>query len=568
MQIIRTPRTYDVCVVGSGAGGGMAAHVLTQAGAKVVMLEAGPHWDSATDSAMMKWPYDSPRRGASTPERHFGEFDGCIGGWSIDGEPYTVAPGQQWHWYRARLLGGRTNHWGRISLRWGPDDFRRKSVDGLGDDWPITYEELKPYYDKLDRLVGIFGTNFAAERNLPNEPDGIFLPPPKPRCYEFAIQQASEKLGIPCVPSRLSILTEAHNGRAKCHFCGQCGRGCSTHSNFSSTSVLIPPALKTGNLTVLTGAMARAVTTDASGKATGVAFINKQTGLDEHVRARLIVLAASTCESARIMFNSRSEQHPNGLSNSSGTLGRFLTDSTGLSVRGFVPKLMNTPPHNEDGTGGMHLYMPWWVDNKKLDFPRGYHIEIGGGRGMPGYGYGGGIERFPPGGGYGKALKDDYRRYYGATVGFAGRGEMVPNENTYCELDPRVVDRYGIPVLRFHFQWADYERNQAKHMQDTFRAIIDQMGGTTMSEMPGAEEDYGLEAGGRIIHECGATRMGKDPNTSVLNEWCQAHEAKNVVVCDGGPFVSQADKNATWTILALAMRTSEHLADEFKKGSL
>jgi choline dehydrogenase-like flavoprotein len=568
MQIIRTPQTYDVCVVGSGAGGGMAAHVLTQAGAKVVMLEAGPQWDSATDSAMMKWPYDSPRRGAPIPERHFGEFDGCIGGWSIDGEPYTVAAGQQWHWYRARMLGGRTNHWGRISLRWGPDDFRRKSVDGLGDDWPITYEDLKPYYDTLDRLVGIFGTNFAAERHLPNEPDGIFMPPPKPRCYELAIQRASEKLGIPCVPSRLSILTEPLNGRAKCHFCGQCGRGCSTHSNFSSTSVLIPPALKTGNLTVLTGAMARAVTTDASGKATGVAFINKQTGLDEHVRARLIVLAASTCESARIMFNSRSAQHPNGLSNSSGTLGRFLTDSTGLSVRGFVPGMMNTPPHNEDGTGGMHLYMPWWADNKKLDFPRGYHIEIGGGRGMPGYGFGGGIEQFPSGGGYGKALKDDYRRYYGATVGFAGRGEMVPNENTYCELDPGVVDRYGIPVLRFHFQWTDYERQQAKHMQETFRSIIDEMGGTTMSDMPGPEADYGLEAGGRIIHECGATRMGRDPNTSVLNEWCQAHEAKNVVVCDGGPFVSQADKNATWTILALAMRTSEHLADEFKKGSL
>ncbi len=395
MQILRTPETFDVCVVGSGAGGGMAAYVLTQAGAKVVVLEAGPHWDSATDSAMMKWPYDSPRRGAPTPERNFGEFDGCIGGWSLDGEPYTVAPGQQWHWYRARMLGGRTNHWGRISLRWGPDDFRRKSVDGLGDDWPISYDDLKPYYDKLDRLVGIFGTNFASERKLPNEPDGIFMPPPRPRCYELAIQQASEKLGIPCVPSRLSILTQPLNGRAACHYCGQCGRGCATHSNFSSTSVLLPPAMKTGNLTVRTGAMARAVTTDASGKATGVAFIDKQTGLDDHVRARMVVLAASTCESARIMLNSRSAQHAHGLSNSSGTLGRFLTDSTGLSVSGFVPRLMDTPPHNEDGTGGMHLYMPWWVDNKTLDFPRGYHIEIGGGRGMPGYGFGGGIQPLP-----------------------------------------------------------------------------------------------------------------------------------------------------------------------------
>jgi choline dehydrogenase-like flavoprotein len=216
----------------------------------------------------------------------------------------------------------------------------------------------------------------------------------------------------------------------------------------------------------------------------------------------------------------------------------------------------------------MHVYMPWWKKHGTVDFPRGYHIEIGGGRGMPGYGFGGGIERFPAGGGYGKALKDDYRRYYGATVGFAGRGEMVPNERTYCELDPKVVDKYGIPVLRFHFEWSDHERRQAKHMQETFRAIIHEMGGTPLSEMPGADTDYGLEAGGRIIHECGATRMGKDPGASVLNEWCQAHEAKNVVVCDGGPFVSQADKNATWTIMALAMRTSEHLADEWKKGNL
>jgi choline dehydrogenase-like flavoprotein len=568
MQIIRTPDAADVCVVGSGAGGGMAAKVLTEAGARVVVLEAGPTWDSATDSAMFKWPYDSPRRGAPTPERHFGEFDGCIGGWSLEGEPYTVAPGEQWHWYRARMLGGRTNHWGRISLRWGPDDFRRKSVDGLGDDWPITYDDLKPYYDKLDRLVGIFGTNIAAEKNLPNEPDGIFQPPPRPRCYELFVQKGCDRLGIPCVPSRMSILTQPLEGRPACHYCGQCGRGCSTHSNFSSTSVLLPPAMKTGRLRIVTGAMAREVTTDASGRATGVSYIDTADGREHHVRAQIVVLAASSCESTRIMLNSKSARHPNGLSNSSGTLGRFLTDSTGLSVRGFFPALVGTPPHNEDGTGGMHLYMPWWGDHRKLDFPRGYHIEFGGGRGMPGYGFGGGIHQFPSGGGYGKSLKDDYRRYYGATIGFSGRGEMVANEHSYCEVDPNVVDKYGIPVLRFHFQWSDHERRQAKHMQETFRSIIAELGGTPLSPMPTAEDDYGLEPGGRIIHECGSTRMGKDPAASVLNEWCQAHEANNVFVADGGPFVSQADKNATWTIMALAMRTGEYIAEQRRKGSL
>jgi choline dehydrogenase-like flavoprotein len=568
MQIIGTPETFDVCIVGSGAGGGAAAKVLTDAGARVVMLEAGPTWDSAADSAMFKWPYDSPRRGAAVPSRQFGEFDGCIGGWTLEGEPYTVADGEQWHWYRARMLGGRTNHWGRISLRWGPDDFRRHSLDGLGDDWPISYEDLKPYYDKLDRFVGIFGTNFGAEKNLPNEPDGVFMPPPKPRCYELMVQKACDRLGIPCVPSRLSILTQPLNGRPACHYCGQCGRGCSTHSNFSSTSVFLPPAVKTGRLKIVTGAMAREVTTDDTGKATGVLYINSADGNEHHVRAKVVVLAASACESARIMFNSRSAKHPDGLSNSSGALGRYLTDSTGLSVRGFFPQMVGMPAHNEDGTGGMHLYMPWWGKREKLDFPRGYHIEMWGGRGMPSYGFGGGIQALPGGGGYGKALKDDYRRYYGATIGFSGRGEMVANDDSYCELDPNVVDKYGIPVLRFHFQWSDYERKQAKHMQETFRSIIHELGGTPLSEMPTYEDDYGLEPGGRIIHETGTTRMGKDPSRSVLNEFCQAHEAKNVFVCDGGPFVSQADKNATWTIMALAMRTSEYIAEQSKQGSL
>ena len=232
--------------------------VLAQAGAEVVMLEAGPMWDSATDSAMYKWPYHTPRRGAATKERHFGEFDGALGGWSLEGEPYTSAPGSQFDWFRSRMLGGRTNHWGRISLRFGPHDFMRKTLDGLGDDWPITYDDMKPYYDKIDRLIGIFG----APLNMPNEPDGIFLPPPKPRCYELLIKKACDKLNIPSVPSRLSILTQPVNGRAACHYCGQCGRGCATHSNFSSPSVLIPPAMKTGKLKIIANAMAREVTVD------------------------------------------------------------------------------------------------------------------------------------------------------------------------------------------------------------------------------------------------------------------------------------------------------------------
>jgi len=225
-------------------------------------------------------------------------------------------------------------------------------------------------------------------------------------------------------------------------------------------------------------------------------------------------------------------------------------------------------PHNHDGVGGMHLYMPWWLDNAKLDFPRGYHIEVWGGPHVPSYDFMGGIHRYPSGGGYGKRLKDDYRRYYGATIGLSGRGEMIPNDDSYCEIDPHTVDRWGIPVLQFHWKWTDHEYKQVKHMQETFRALIAEMGGQPSSPMPTAEQGYGIAPGGVIIHELGGARMGDDPKTSVTNRWCQAHDCKNLFVADGGPFVSQADKNPTWTILALSMRTSDYITDQMKKGAL
>jgi len=554
---------YDVAIIGSGAGGGMAAYVLTKAGARVVMLEAGPKWFASKDSKMLTPSYATPHRGASIHGRPFGEFDACDGGWEIDGEPYTKAPGTQFSWWRARMLGGRTNHWGRISLRFGPDDFRRKTLDGLGDDWPISYEDVKPYYDNVDRFIGLYGSN----EGLHNAPDGIFMPPPKPRCHELLVKKAADKLNVTCIPARLSIITKPLPGRMACHYCGQCNRGCQTKSNFSSPDVLIAPALETGKLTLITNAMAREVTVGSDGLATGVSYIDKHTGNDEHVRAKIVVLAASAMESARLLLNSKSSQFPNGLANSSGIVGKYLTDTTGASVSGHIPAMEDHIPHNHDGVGGMHVYMPWWMDNKKLDFPRGYHIEVWGGAGQPSAGFGGGIQRLN-GGGYGKQLQADYRKYYGATVGFDGRGEMIPNENSYCELDPTTVDRFGIPVLRFHWKFTDYEYNQAKHMQETFRALIVAMGGTPNGSMPTRERGYGLADGGTIIHELGGARMGSDPKASVVNANCQAHDVKNLFVADGSPFVSQADKNPTWTILALSWRTSEYIAQQRKAGAL
>jgi choline dehydrogenase-like flavoprotein len=563
MQAQGGTKVYDVCIVGSGAGGGMAAKVLAEAGAETVLLEAGPNWDVTRDGAMLKWNYESPRRGAGYRGRPFGEFDASLGGWDLPGEPFTTAPGTRFMWWRSRMVGGRTNHWGRISLRFGPWDFEGRSRDGLGDDWPIRYADIAPYYDKLEAEVGLFGS----KEGLENEPDGVFQPPPAPRAYERLIKRACDRLAVTCIPSRLSILTKPLNGRAACHYCGQCGRGCSTHSNFSTPSVLLPPALETGRLRLVTGAMARAVNTNAEGLATGVSYVETATGREVEVKARIVVLAASACETARILLNSKAARHPQGLANSSGAVGRYLTDTTGSDLVGQVPALEALPPYNEDGVGGMHVYMPWWLDNRVLDFPRGYHIEPWGGRGMPGAGFLGGIHDLN-GGGYGKALKDDYRRYYGSIVGFSGRGEMLPSKDCYCELDPEVVDRWGIPVLRFHWKWSDHEVRQARHMQETFRRIVEGMGGKVLGRPKGPESNYGLSVGGEIIHEAGTTRMGESPKTSVLDRNCRAHDCKNLFVADSGPFVSNAHKNMTWTILALAMRTSTFIAEERRKGQL
>ncbi|HKB88960.1 MAG TPA: GMC family oxidoreductase, partial [Opitutaceae bacterium] len=551
--------TYDAIIVGSGAAGGQTAYTLAMEGAKVLMLEAGRNYDPAKETPMFQTNAQAPLRGTGTSDKPFGFHDATIGGgWSVPGEPYTNAsedPKQQFSWWRARMMGGRTNHWGRIALRNGPYDFKPYSRDGLGFDWPINYEDVAPYYDKVEMLVGVYGTNEGLE-NTPNSPDGVLLPPPKPRVGELLIQQRAKGLGVPVIPIHRAVLSKQLDhqnfpaklhpnnptaqkivakemqSRAACFWATPCGRGCSIRANYQSTTVHLPPALASGNLDILPDAMAREITLGVDGKADGVIYIDKTTGKENRVKGKIVVLAASSGETVRILLNSKSTQFPDGLANSSGKVGHYIMDTVGASLGGQIPLLENLPPHNEDGAGGEHFYSPWWLYQEqlagKLGFARGYHIEMGSGRQMPSMVTAAGLESLT-GGSYGKKFKQDARRYYGSFVHFAGRGEMIPNEDSFCEIDPSVKDKWGIPVLRFHWKWSDHETRQAAHMQRTFADIVEAMGGTIRGTLH-EDGSNAIAPGGLIIHEVGGTIMGADPKKSVTNQWGQTWDVKNLFI--------------------------------------
>lgn len=587
---------YDVVIVGSGAGGGQMAYTLTLAGLKCIMLEAGRSYDPVTETPMFQTAAQAPLGGSSTPDKDMGFWDATIdGGWEVPGEPYTQGSkdkDEQFTWWRARMMGGRTNHWGRISLRNGPYDFKPYSRDGLGFDWPISYEEVAPYYDKVEMLIGVHGTNEGME-NVPDSPPGVLQPPPKARIGDLLSQKAGKKLGVPVVSIHRAVLTKPldadtipaklHPGnkwaqgivarsmrsRAACFYATACGRGCSIKATYQSTTVHLPPALETGNLDILPNAHVREVLVGKDGKATGVLFIDKTTGKEERVNGKTVVLAASSGETVRILLNSKSARHPDGIANSSGKVGRYIMDTVASSLKGQIPALENLPAHNEDGTGGSHVYSPWWAYEAqrkgKLDFARGYHIEIGSTRRMPGgnspvsMSYLRGL--------HGTKLKEEARRYYGSFISFASRGEMIPNEHCYAEIDPDVKDKWGVPVVRWHWKWTENEMNMVMHGERTFAAMIEAMGGKPTRELGKTGYDI-VRPGGNVKHEVGGARMGEDRTDSVCNKWSQTWDVKNLFLCDASSFVSNPDKNPTLTIMAMAWRCADRIIEQSAKGTL
>ena len=555
----------EVVIVGSGASGSMAAYVLAKAGVKTLMLEAGRDYDPAL-TPMFDEMRDAPLAGGATDDKPFGYYDATVnGGWQVPGEPYTQAEGTEFRWWRTRMLGGRTNHWGRHVPRFGPYDFKGYARDGLGIDWPISYEDVAPFYDRVEALIGVSGGRPGLE-NHPDSPPGILHEPPKARITEMIVEAACTDLGIPCVASRQAILThdmpDPDAPRQACFNATDCGRGCSIGAAFQTPTSLLPMARATGNLQIITGATAARVRTDANGKATGVEYFAG--GAKHFAPGRAVILAASTCETARLLLNSRSETTPNGLANSSGQVGKNLADTVGAEVAGRIPALAGRPRYNEDGIWVPHRYIPFWLYEEqaagKLGFARGYHIEFAGRFFDPGLIFDG------TGDGYGAPLKQKLYDSYGTRMFFAVRGEMIPNENCYCDLDPDVTDKFGLPSLRFHWKWGQQELKLAEHAVGTVTRIIERMGGTVEEPLKTIEQR--MNPGGGIIHEVGTARMGADPRQSVVNQFGHAWDVPNLVLVDGAIFASSPHKNPTLTMMALAMRNTEHLIERMKRGEL
>ena len=537
MQIARR-KIHDVCIVGSGAGGGFMAKELTAAGADTLLLEAGSKIN-LNELHLHELPYDLPYRGvgfnAQAPlYRDVGKVEFTKTKHNID---------------RIRVLGGRTVHWNAMCLRFSPSDFREHSLNGIEEDWPLTYEELSPYYDSVEQQMHVFGTR----EGLSVLPDGNFVAEsPRLRCSELIVKNKLEKLGIRMIPVRKAVLLKSQAERGACHYCGHCMDVCDVRAIWSSDITVIPEALATGRLTLRVDALAREIVVDRDGLASGVSFVDRVTGKEEKVYARIVVVSCSTVESARLLLNSTSEKHPNGLANSNDVVGRHLGGHMTSSFLAYLTDLVGRDLGNQDGMTD-HAYIP--------RFDLGQNHLIGGFGIQPNL-----SPWYKPSGlnrvsGFGAGYKRRVRELFPAKLHFGMFAKVLHRPQNRVTVNRKNEDKYGIPLPRIDFEFSDQDKTLYRVMNETVQEILASCGTEMVWQVPQERLGFGS-------HEVGAVRMGKNPRTSVLNSYCQSHEVKNLFVVDGGCFTSSPEKNPTLTIAALAVRSARYITRQRRSNQL
>ncbi len=535
-------RVFDVCVIGSGAAGGVLAKELAESGAKVALVEAGREM-KPEDFHFHAWPYEYPFKGTAR------------------GEPSPYYPREvveairyddcdDIHVDHVRAVGGRTIHWNAVCLRFAPSDFRERSLEGVEDDWPISYEELAPHYSYVEKMIGVTGSR----EGLDIVPDGEFLRPLKFRCSEEIVKRACTRLGIPMFPARKAVLTEPHDGRPACHYCGHCMRGCDVGAIFCTATAMIPKAQRTGNFTLLQNKAAREILVDREGRARAVSVIDTVTRQEEEIRARSFAVCCATVQSARLLLNSRSPQFPNGLANSSDVVGRYFSGHAGTEVLGYLEELVGTRPINNDGATD-HSYIPRFkFDRKAKKYIGGFHYQMQ----FTGF-------EFPRHAayvkGFGRGFKEEVRRLQPGFFQMGSFGKVMANRNNRITVDPNQRDAYGIPIPVVHFRFGENEIAMCKDMVETAHEILHEAKCRLMI-------DTHVKPGGLASHEVGTVRMGHNPKTSALDAHNRAHDVKNLFVVDGSCFVTFPEKNPTLTIMALAVRAARYMAEEVRKGNL
>ncbi|MGH9326556.1 MAG: GMC oxidoreductase [Terriglobia bacterium] len=573
---------YDAIIVGSGAGGGMYAKVLTEAGARVLLIDAGGH-NIDHDIRHHQWPWELPYRNVYQVDKeyavrlatkeyvvgkgiqdHVTIFDGDAHHtyynhhfWAMRRDwKYTFPDGKPYRWVRVKALGGKTNCWDAGSARWGPLEFKPASYDGYDVDWPMDYAEMAPWYTKTERLIGVSG---GPETRSVHSPTGAWLPPLPPRCGEAKVASAAwDKFRLFAYGEPKAAISRDYRGRPACHYCGPCHWGCDSGSKFTTIGVLLPPALATGRLTIRMNTIVREILVEKDGMARGVSWVDRYTRQEGEAYGRIIVVCASAIETARLMLISKSSLFPDGLANSSGQVGRNLVENIVGSAHGYFPDFQNREVVNNDGWGGGYQIAPFVnVDEKSRStkFLRRYRLSIRSGFGM---GAGGGR------GGYlfGEAYKRDVRRWYGSGISVSGQGEGIRNPNNYIDLDPEVKDAWGMPAARVQLTWGENEQKMIEDMTAWGARLIEAAGGVVKgwSASPSIP--------GQSIHEQGTCRMGNDPKKFVTNPWGQCHDVKNLFIGDGALDPTCAIGDPTLTILAMSMRNASHLAGLVRRKEL